>query len=1247
MTDSNTIKEMKTINNLLGKYFRFGGKVELGDGNEEVAYSSLSPVDDIKGDGSYLRALKWAIDNRKEKDIKNVALTGPYGSGKSSVLKTFQKKYSGKELQFLNISLATFKDEKHILKDNGQEEGKGRGDKNELLRLIEISILQQIFYRERDRDIPDSRFKRIISIGKGKLFLITLGIVLFLLALIKLSFPTSFLKIFKDIPANGDWSDVLHYGSVILVVLGGAWMIFKSIRIISSYTINKLAFQNAEIGIEKEKNKSILNHHLDEILYFFRVRPYNVVVFEDLDRFEETEIFTKLREINLLLNSSQKTKGKGIVFIYAVRDDMFSDDERIKFFDFIIPIIPVINSYNSNEILLEKKQTHKYQISNTFIEDISYFIDDMRLLHNICNEFFLYRNKLDETLNEDKLFAIITYKNIYPNDFVNLCRNQGHLYEILSSKGEYITKEIGRIDYQISKLKEEIENIESNGVESVKELRMIYILRLIASLDGFTSFVLSDETVGIDRLLEDDGFSQLKSGTLRYNQYIEYYGLEKNENLRTTFSKIEKQVHPEKTYDQREKEILDKQFGRVNELKNEIKALEPKKLRVKGAKFSDLLQSNDQKIPETPELDYDFINVLLRNGYIQEDYLDYVSVFHEGSVTRADHKFVLSVKTRQPLGFDYPLSKIGNTIKKISPHDFESNYVFNYSLLEFMLQNEEKYPTQIDFFFNKLGDESDISLQFFAEFFEKSGELNPFFKYLCRHWKKIWRYIDEKSLFPAEDKQKVFEYILDFAEVSSIVDIASNSNLKQKILGDPEFLTIIQDLEKLKQIIKDLELVFTELDFNSSPRESLQYILENDQYELNAHMLRGMMREFGHPNPKTFDKANYSAIKESKCESLIEYVGSEINHYIETTFLELENNSGESEENILELLNNKEIELENRKAIITKTETKIEDVSQVVDHDLAKLLFEENKVEPTWENLIDDFRRSEHRVSPTAIDFINRFGNAEILGQGTMPIVVPYVNPDDEEEEEEVEYQERILLKNDIEIDAYTAILKSVKERYIDLKIEKLTKDKVNELIIQKVLDSTLENYKRLENHFSPLNISFFELHLDHFLKYHASKDLRFELNDLNLILRSDAITNPQKAAILNEYPVEDIYGDTEILKQVAQILLRDNVFEVSTGLYEQVLLCREISGKDRIDLFTTNQPGILFSIDGFIKSLGGDYAVISDRKKKAKIDNNPRNKQLLETLKQRGYISSYSPVKNLKNELLGVSKLRVNHKRS
>src|SRR6478672_957861 len=376
----------------------------------EPDYVSLSPVDNGDDNSEYMQALNWALRNRKKQDIKNIALTGPYGSGKSSILKTFQNRNKVRGLKFLNISLATFKEEKIRKNEAGEEI---EMDKTDLLRRIEISILEQIFYHENDRKIPDSRFKKIKSYSFWTLIGYSIAYLLFFLSFGNYFYPYLIQGIFKDNPFSILTCDILHYGSMIIIAAGIMFIIYRSVRILSTLTLTKLNIQNAEIGMGGNQTKSILNQHIDELLYFFSVRPYNVVIFEDLDRFEQTEIFTKLRELNLLLNSSKRTCRREVVFIYAVRDDIFKKGERTKFFDFIIPVIPVINASNSNELLVRKKKTYAYELSDNFISDVSFYITEMRLLNNITNEFYLYKNSLSDKLIQDKLFAIIMYKNIY------------------------------------------------------------------------------------------------------------------------------------------------------------------------------------------------------------------------------------------------------------------------------------------------------------------------------------------------------------------------------------------------------------------------------------------------------------------------------------------------------------------------------------------------------------------------------------------------------------------------------------------------------------------------------------------------------------------------------------------------------------------------------------------------------------------------------------------------------------------
>ena len=51
-------------------------------------YADFAPIDSISEDAESLKALKWALKNKK---VKNIALTGPYGAGKSSVIESYRK----------------------------------------------------------------------------------------------------------------------------------------------------------------------------------------------------------------------------------------------------------------------------------------------------------------------------------------------------------------------------------------------------------------------------------------------------------------------------------------------------------------------------------------------------------------------------------------------------------------------------------------------------------------------------------------------------------------------------------------------------------------------------------------------------------------------------------------------------------------------------------------------------------------------------------------------------------------------------------------------------------------------------------------------------------------------------------------------------------------------------------------------------------------------------------------------------
>ena len=186
---------------------------------------------------------------------------------------------------------------------------------------------------------------------------------------------------------------------------------------------------------------SYFDNFLSDVIYLFDESDADFVIFEDLDRFNDHSIFEKLREINLMVNQRRNSANdKKLMFFYVISDEVFSEKkdvsatEKTKFFDVIIPIVPIVNNTNSfdylkSKLLDELEITDKNDFE-TFLYQISIFIDDFRVLKNIVNEFKIYKEIHKNNIKIDckQLLALIVYKTLNSSDFNDLVKSKGELY---------------------------------------------------------------------------------------------------------------------------------------------------------------------------------------------------------------------------------------------------------------------------------------------------------------------------------------------------------------------------------------------------------------------------------------------------------------------------------------------------------------------------------------------------------------------------------------------------------------------------------------------------------------------------------------------------------------------------------------------------------------------------------------------------------------------------------------------------
>ena len=444
-------------------------KVQRMISKHNAIFWSLTPKDDLD-----LHIYEQAIDYAFEReDIHNIAISGAYGAGKSSIIASYKKKHP--RLKFMHISLAHYQP----IVNHG-------GNSSVAENALELKILNQLVHQIPARKIPQTGFRVKHPITFWRTLLWTVSIAGFSMALLYVflfakwgsfattlndSLPDCFTP-FIDISTQ-PYARMLALG---ICVLFACFILYKIIKVQRLKSVlKKVSIQGNEIELTNSEVDSFFDRYLNEVRYLFENVGVDAIVFEDMDRFNMESIFERLHEVNTLVNLQRKKKP--LRFIYLLRDDIYTTKDRTKFFDFIIPVIPVIdasNSYNKLKEMLEKADLMK-DFDDSFLQGISLYIDDMRLLQNIVNEFTIYYDELKSTEpNANNMLAMITYKNLFPKDFSDLQLGRGYVASLFANKHLLIEDRQSELKTQIEEEEDRIKQIDEEIAKSEQEIDKIY-----------------------------------------------------------------------------------------------------------------------------------------------------------------------------------------------------------------------------------------------------------------------------------------------------------------------------------------------------------------------------------------------------------------------------------------------------------------------------------------------------------------------------------------------------------------------------------------------------------------------------------------------------------------------------------------------------------------------------------------------------------------------------------------------------
>lgn len=1139
--------------------------------------------------------------------IKNIAITGPYGAGKSSIIQTLERDYP--TFKYLNLSLATLRADEIPSKsdvsetdtlDNNKSNTSDSDQVESLNRRIEYSILQQIIYKEESGKVPNSRLRRIRHFKTPELVKYGISIIVFLLCFFVVFEPTwlrveTFYSMFNFGKANF-WIDLFCAA----IMIGESFLfVQKLIQAYSNSKLNKLNLKDGEIELAET---SIFNKHLDEILYFFQVTKYNVVVIEDVDRFGTTDIFLKLRELNQLINESNVI-GRAVVFLYAVKDDLFKDEDRVKFFDYIVTVVPTINPSNSKDklknLLSEKGHTN---FDDDDLSEMGFFIQDMRLLINIVNEYDQYHQRLiKENANLDctKLLGMIVYKNFFPRDFAKLHRREGMVFKVMQLKDTFISFAQTDIIKREKNIDDLLEYSKRDSHLKIQELRKFFMEQLCSQIRNTVHSITIDSNSysPIDIANNDNLFNALiKQKRVSYHYSTAYYS---NEAIDIDVEAL----YTSTGFERRIKALeLNQDSARFAEIKQ---GLLSEKLAVSSMKIKELFKNYPlEDIKEYLSIELpDLIDIFIRRGYIDEDYYDYISYFYEGMISISDRDTLIDIKRQRKGDYLKHIDHIDNFVKELKPYNFTSDSILYVELLDYLVSaSTDNLKDYLSLFYKRINKKT-APLKFLVVYYLKGKYPDTVFSQFIANnrqstWQQILKHSDES------ERRSLLCAWLRYAKYPLIKDA--------QVWINKNYGFVEKNAEELSEgIIEKIceDALFEELNLGS--QLVLGKVIDLNSYAINIHNLSVVI---SHLTQTAVDenKIILSEIIATQNSKFIEYIQSNIKDAFDTFST---SRKDENEDALKWLINNDELD-DSQLDKYLNGQINLLQSFQDVPQGRWKLVLKNYILQPSWESL-QEYYTFTGEFDDVILRYIEKYSDQ--LGEQSFG---------SNGNTESVFFGEIFKSKN-ISFNSIKLLTPVFIENSYDgdEELPNLDTDRLEWLLEHEMLLFSEGNSTVLKD--TEIFSKYLAKYKDDFLQSISESYLSNPKVIISL-MKNAQFSNSEHYLIVGNIPHSIIFGNRQVADIVVAHLAGYRETDKGASFYIS-LLGASSTNESAIRLATKairEEDVEISDCNQILAALGDTYSDLTDSSKNPKFEATQCNKDLLEAAKGRGIITSYKPYK-------------------
>lgn len=719
-------------------------------------------------------------------------------------------------------------------------------------------------------------------------------------------------------------------------------------------------------------------------------------------------------------------------------------------------------------------------------------------------------------------------------------------------------------------------------------------------------------------------------------------------------------------YDRRLQAVSDKSDNRIQELEKEIAATEKELQKLESAPLACVItrENIDEifRLESTNEIDekndfkevrgneyFALVKYLIRNGYIDETYADYMTYFYEDSLSRIDKTFLRSITDKKAKPYNYELKSPEMVFSRLQLNDFDQEETLNFMLCDYLL-SEKGSSEHLKHFILQIRDSKKYA--FVAQFFNCTANMSLFIQIFSKYWPAIFVDMQSEDGFSREQLRNFSINMLYSLDSAALENANEKATLTDYINGSKDYLYIeAPKVDELIAAFEQLGICFPEIDYDRSEENLLRNVYEKDMYKLNFGNITMFLKNLWHVDSiQDIMHKNYTIISRDKHSSLFNRISNNMPEYIGIVLQECNEQILDDEDAAIELLNCTDINESQKERYIQYLNTPVQALSSIDDKSIWEALLNTEILLRSEQNVLDYFNFT-GELDDSLIGFINSASHLLKLSAADTILSAEQINS----------LSNKIVACDELLDEQYGSILTSLKYHYDNFDISGVQDSKIIILIQDGIIDMNSDNLRYMRDEYPSKTSCFIERNVEKYVS--IMSDGLFDQSELTYILSWDvpdaiklkllafsdgeiSIIGKNYSPQICEYILTNNLEQTDMDKlylsydrqppAIQKIIFenaKENIDEIisepnsaAISIKEGLLKDTELHLEDRVRLLAamlsnTEQANVC----RYLPVLGFDeYIKIFDSHSKPKFEINQQSRIMLDAFKRKGWIFEY-----------------------